>query len=106
MSLHLNAVRNPHYQGVLSVGLKNGSKIVLSLLVFKDPCHVSLCPLFIFKFFKEVIHTVRGSYRPSINKKATLPSNFVNGCLAGQAHFFILFFACGFDDLEPERLSF
>lgn len=67
-------------------------KLFFSLPLFKDPCHVSLCPLFIFKFFKEVIHTVRGSCRPSVNKKATFPSNFVNGCLAGQAHFFNLFY--------------
>lgn len=83
-------------------------KLFFSLPLFKDPCRVSLCPLFIFKFFKEVIHTVRGSCRPSVNKKATFPSNFVNGCLAGQAHFFNLFyfFASGFDDLEPEKSFF
>lgn len=33
-------------------------------LIFKDPSSLSLCPLFIFKFFKEVIRSTRGSYRP------------------------------------------
>lgn len=43
-------------------------------------------------FSKRSSIQLEGATDPSVNKKATFPSNFVNGCLAGQAHFFNLFY--------------